>query len=85
MWVFLIVLMNAGLFSEAQQRLEQILAVKLADMGESSARKNALSREIFELQEVESSDESSEIRAHDAIMQTKTRLSPTLLGKSQIE
>lgn len=85
MWVFLIVLLNAGLFSEAQQRLEQILAVKLADMGESSARKNALSREIFELQEVESNDESSEIRAHDAIMQTKTRLSPTLLGNSQIE
>jgi hypothetical protein len=70
---------NVGLFSEAQQRLEQILAVKLANLGGSLARENALSREIFELQEAEFNDESSDIRTHDAIMQTKTRLSPTIL------
>jgi hypothetical protein len=70
---------NVGLFSEAQQRLEQILAVRLANLGGSPVRENAFAREIFELQEAEFNDESSDMRTHDATMQTKTRLSPTLL------
>ena len=60
----------ADLFSRANQSLEQILAVRLAEVSERARRKNIFSNQIDEPHEFESS-------AGD-ISQSKTRLSPTL-------
>jgi hypothetical protein len=66
----------ADLFSQAHQKLEQILAVKtakLAKNSESRHNQNSFLNEIHDTLEFESSAETA-----GDILQTKMRLSPTL-------
>ncbi len=68
--------MIADLFSQAHQKLEQILAVKTAKLAKNSEfrhNQNSFLNEIHDTLEFESSAET----AGDSL-QTKMRLSPTL-------
>ncbi len=68
--------MIADLFSQAHQKLEQILAVKLAKLAKNSKfgqNQNSFLNESHDSLEFESSAETA-----GDILQTKMRLSPTL-------